>query len=70
MTAEELIAALRYQCSLDLDAAFRSGWFHRPFTTEELNEHPDSPRIWATIEAVVDHLLVEAKALAGSDDEQ
>jgi hypothetical protein len=35
------------------DGIERPGWFHRPFTREEILSHPDGPRITATIEATL-----------------
>jgi hypothetical protein len=35
-----------------LDAADRPDWFHRPFTRDEIDQHPDRERLLSTLEAV------------------
>jgi hypothetical protein len=53
---------------IDLDSAYRSGWWHRPYTAEELNAHPDKERILATIEAVVRAKINYAFAILDLED--
>jgi hypothetical protein len=31
-------------------------WFHSPMTIAEIDAHPDADRIWATIEAMQNHV--------------
>jgi hypothetical protein len=44
---------------IDLECQ-RPTWFHRPLSALELEQHPDGPRIRATIEAVAQRLVAAA----------
>ena len=45
---------------IDLDAAHRSDWWHRPFTEAELDAHPDGLRIRATVEIAIADAVARA----------
>jgi hypothetical protein len=40
-------------------------WFHRPFSADEIREHPDADRLVATIEAAVQAALAVVQEDAG-----
>jgi hypothetical protein len=66
--AEAIKDGSRY-AALDFDSFFagRSGWWHRPFTQEELDEHPDGERIQATVEAALRDIVDQVCALVAYD---
>ncbi|MGH6895756.1 MAG: hypothetical protein ACREJ5_04315 [Geminicoccaceae bacterium] len=68
----DLLAGVRAEAlygATDLESSARPAWFYRPFSSEELDRHPDRERILATIEAVVRDRLDYAFAIAVLDRE-
>ena len=65
MTPSELLRLVKSeaeQLPLDFDRAYEFGWFVRPFTADEIDQHPDRERIVATVDALSRWLVAEAIA--------
>jgi hypothetical protein len=62
MTANEALKRVREYvrwADIDLDQAQRPHWFHKPFTPEAIDAHPERERILATIQAAAEELIKE-----------
>jgi hypothetical protein len=64
----EAIELYAYCAKIDFDSfnSACSGWWHRPFSSEELDAHPDSERIKATVEAAVRDVIEYACSMASA----
>lgn len=56
-----------YDAESVLDRPEGRGWWHRPFTREEIEVHPDRERIVATLELLSDRMLKELRVQLKSD---
>jgi hypothetical protein len=51
------IERLIRDAGVDFDAAQRPGWYHKPFSWEEIAAHPDRDGIEATAKATAEELV-------------